>query len=61
MVELITPDGSVACQRREGGVSIFISELLQGFDGDDFIIGVDLVKTTFVVSTPPHQDRGART
>jgi hypothetical protein len=59
MVVLITPDGSGACKRLEGGVSKSSSGPLQGFAGDDFIVGVGLIKTTFGVSMPPHQDRGA--
>lgn len=58
MVVLITQDGSVAYQRLEGGVSKSISGPLQGFDGDNFIVGVGPIRSTFVVSMPPHQDRG---
>ncbi|MFC5526820.1 hypothetical protein ACFPPA_13845 [Rhodanobacter ginsengisoli] len=58
MAMLITQDGSVAYRRVEGGVSKSISGPLQRFDGDDVVVGVGPIKTTFVVSLPPHRDRG---
>ncbi len=59
MAMLITQDGSVAYKRLQGGVSKSISGPLQGFDGDNFVVGVGPIRTTFMVSLPPHQDRGA--
>jgi hypothetical protein len=58
MALLITRDGSVAYKRLRGGVTKTINGPLQGFNGDDFDVGVGPIKTTFVVSTPPHQDHG---
>lgn len=56
---LITQDGRVAYKRLVGeNGSKSVSGPIQSFDGDDFVVGVGPVKTTFVVSVPPHQDHG---
>lgn len=59
MALLITQDGSVAYRRLEGGVNKSIDGPLQEFKGDDFVVGVGPIATTFVVSAPPHQDGDA--
>ena len=56
MYLLITQDGSVRYKRLEGGVSKSVEGPLKGFVGDDFDVGVGPMKTTFVVSKPPHQE-----
>lgn len=53
---LVTQDGSVAYRRLEGGVDKSIDGPLKEFEGDDFVVGVGPIATTFVVSAPPHQD-----
>jgi len=53
---LITQDGSVAYRRLHKGVNKSIDAPLKAFEGNDFVVGVGLVTTTFVVSVPPHQD-----
>ncbi|HEY5805660.1 MAG TPA: hypothetical protein VIT90_18435 [Lysobacter sp.] len=58
MALLITPDGSVVYKRLEGGMSTSVQGPLQGFDGNNFSVGIGPVKTTFVVSTPPHEAQG---
>ncbi|MGO4221075.1 hypothetical protein AB4Y64_04370 [Lysobacter sp. TAF61] len=58
MALLITQDGSVVYKRLEAGVSKSVEGPLQGFDGDDFSVGLGPIKTTFVVSRPPYQAQG---
>jgi hypothetical protein len=55
---LITQDGSVVYKRIKGGVTTSIDAPLQAFHGNDFDVGVGSIKTTFVVSVPPHQVNG---
>jgi hypothetical protein len=59
MAILITQDGSVAYRRLEGGVNKSIDGPLKGFEGNNFVVGVGPVSTTFVVSVPPHLDGDA--
>jgi hypothetical protein len=56
MYLLITQDGSVRYKRLQGGASKEIEGPLKGFSGDNFDVGIGPMKTTFVVSKPPHQD-----
>ncbi len=56
MYLLITQDGSVEYKRRRGGSTTSISAGLRGFEGDNFVVGIPLLSTTFVVSRPPYQD-----
>ncbi|HEY8586754.1 MAG TPA: hypothetical protein VIL60_08530 [Rhodanobacter sp.] len=56
---LITEGGNVNYTRKQGGVSKSINGPLSSFEGDDFVVGLGPVKTTFVVSTPPYQDQGS--
>lgn len=58
MALLITQDGSVAYRRLEGGVTKSIDGPLKGFDGDNFVVGVGPIATTFIVSAPPRQEGG---
>jgi hypothetical protein len=55
---LITQDGSVVYKRIKGGVTTSINAPLQNFHGNDFDVGLGSMKTTFVVSVPPHQVKG---
>ena len=55
---LITQDGSVVYKRIKGGATTSINAPLQEFHGNDFDVGVGTLKTTFVVSKPPHQVNG---
>lgn len=51
---LITPDGRCEYRRRrEGGGSTSIDAPIQRFEGDNFVVGVGVLTTTFVVSKPP--------
>ncbi|PTT87951.1 hypothetical protein DBR42_10660 [Pelomonas sp. HMWF004] len=56
MALLITQDGSVAYRRLEGGVNKSIDGPLKGFEGDNFVVGIGPISTTFIVSSPPHQE-----
>jgi hypothetical protein len=55
---LITESGNVNYRRVDGGMSKSINGPLQAFEGDNFVVGIGPVKTTFVVSMPPHEDGG---
>jgi hypothetical protein len=55
---LITQDGSVAYKRIKGGVSTSINAPLKKFEGDNFVVGIGLWTTTFVVSRPPREEAG---
>ena len=53
---VITPDGSVSYERREGANSKSINAPLQRFEGDNFVVGMGPLTTTFVVTKPPWRD-----
>lgn len=55
---LITQDGSVAYQRLHGGVHKTIEGPLNGFEGNNVVVGIGPISTTFMVSVPPHQEGG---
>ncbi|WP_082493617.1 hypothetical protein [Massilia sp. Leaf139] len=48
-------DGKVKYMRNRPGKQMDLSVDLQGFNGDNFDVGVMLVRSTFVVSKPPHR------
>jgi hypothetical protein len=52
----ITQDGSVRYRRIKEGGSSSMNGPLNGFNGNDFKVGIGLLSSTFVVSTPPHRD-----
>ena len=56
MYLLITQDGSVRYKRLRGGATTSIEGPLKGFEGDDFLVGIGPVSTTFDVTRPPYQD-----
>ncbi|PCJ33172.1 MAG: hypothetical protein COA90_00635 [Gammaproteobacteria bacterium] len=55
---LILADGTVAYKRLQNGGSTSINAPLQSFSGDNFIVGISFMTTTFTVSKPPHQIAG---
>ena len=56
---VITPEGYCEYSRRkEGGNSNTINAPIQRFEGDNFVVGIGLFTTTFIVSRPPHLDGG---
>ncbi|HEY0633778.1 MAG TPA: hypothetical protein VGE00_00235 [Gammaproteobacteria bacterium] len=58
MYLLITQDGSVRYKRLKEGVTTSVEGPLQGFDGDNFQVGIGPMSTTFVVAKPPYQEGG---
>lgn len=55
---VITLDGRATWQRTSGSGQVKIDGPIQGFDGDDFVVGVMVVKTTFDVTAPPAERDG---
>lgn len=55
---LITQDGQVVYWRKKGSTTSEINAPLKKFDGDNFVVGVGLWTTTFVVSKPPREESG---
>ena len=55
----ISAEGHVSYERRQGGNSRSINAPIQGFEGDNFRVGVGPFSTTFVVSRPPRLENGA--
>ena len=53
---VITADGYVRYERLSGNARTSINAPIQRFDGDNFVVGVGLLRTTFVVSRPPHHE-----
>ena len=56
MYLLITQDGSVRYRRLKGGANTSIEGPLKGFEGDDFVVGIGPISTTFDVGQLPYQD-----
>jgi len=53
---VITADGYVRYERRSGNARTSINAPIQRFDGDNLVVGVGFLHTTFVVSRPPHHE-----
>jgi len=49
----ITAEGRAHYRKNEGAGKIEIDGPIAGFDGDDFIVGVMVMKTRFDVTAPP--------
>ena len=58
MYLLLLQDGSVQYKRIKSGATTSVNGPLQSFEGDNFLVGVGLWRTTFVVSKPPYEDGG---
>ncbi|MBV8836591.1 MAG: hypothetical protein JO000_08635 [Alphaproteobacteria bacterium] len=56
---LLTKDGSVKYKRVNGGVTKSVEAGLRRFEGDNLVVGIPFITTTFEVSKPPHQEAGA--
>jgi hypothetical protein len=54
----LAKDGKVKYKRDRPDKKLDLSVDLQGFNGDNFDVGVSLVRSTFVVSKPPHREGG---
>lgn len=55
---LITESGSVSYRRMDGNASKSINGPLKAFEGNNFVVGIGPLETTFVVSMPPYEDGG---
>jgi hypothetical protein len=51
-------DGRVLYKRVKGTSTTSIDAPLRRFEGDNFVVGIPFVSTTFEVSKPPYQDAG---
>lgn len=55
---LILADGTVAYQRLQNGGSTSVNGPLKEFQGDNFVVGIGPLSTTFEVTTAPHKVEG---
>jgi hypothetical protein len=53
---LITADGNVQYKKVKGSVNTTINAPIKEFDGDNFVVGVGVFATTFVVTKRPYPD-----
>lgn len=56
---LIVADGTISYQRSTDGTTISIDSPIKTFEGDNFVVGLFFMTTTFVVTEPPHEVDGA--
>jgi hypothetical protein len=54
----IHKEGKVEYKLDRPGKKLDLNVDLQGFDGDNFDVGLPMLRSTFVVSKPPHLERG---
>lgn len=54
----MTKEGKVDYKRGKPNDKVHLSLDLQGFNGNNFDVGVPFLRTTFVVSKPPHREGG---
>jgi len=55
MLLIISPEGTVQYERKNGNSSTTINAPISEFDGNDFLVGMAGVTTRFVVPVPPHE------
>ena len=55
---LITAEGRVEYRKVRGSTTTSLKAPIKAFSGDNFEAGLGPLSTTFVVSKPPHQERG---
>ena len=55
---LILADGSVSYKRLKSGATVSVNGPLKEFIGNDFVVGLWFLTTTFTVSEPPAQING---
>ena len=58
MVLAIHPDGTVNYQRIQGRTKTTVNGPLAEFEGDNFVVGIGFLTTTFNVSEPPRRVDG---
>ncbi|MBS0194986.1 MAG: hypothetical protein JSR34_12180 [Proteobacteria bacterium] len=59
MLLKIDADGKVNYKRRDGNSTTSIDAPIKSFQGDDFVVGVGPLTTTFKVTAKPHQEGSA--
>jgi hypothetical protein len=52
----LAKDGTVKYKRDRPSKKLDLTVDLQGFNGDNFDVGASLIRSTFVVSKPPHRE-----
>lgn len=55
---VISHDGNVNYQRRESKGTRSVNAPILRFEGNDFLVGIGPLHTTFVVQRPPWQENG---
>ena len=55
---VLTKDGTVHYERVRGSATTTIDGPLRRFEGDNFVVGIPFISTTFEVSKPPYQEAG---
>lgn len=55
---VISSDGRCSYHKTAGSENVEINAPIRSFDGDDFVVGVPMINTTFDVTAPPHEDGG---
>lgn len=58
MALLIRADGTAEYKRRRGSASTSVNGPIKEFVGDDFVVGIGPLSTTFKVDKAPHLDDG---
>lgn len=58
MAIVVTQEGRVAYKRVKGSSTTSVDGPIQKFEGDNFVVGIPYLTTTFVVSKPPFQQDG---
>ena len=54
----LAKDGTIHYKRVKGSNTTTIDAPLRRFEGDNLVVGIPLLSTTFEVSKPPHQEAG---
>ncbi len=54
----LTQDGSIRYKRVRGNTTTSINGPLRRFEGDNFVVGLPFISSTFEVSKPPYQEAG---
>ena len=58
MALVITQDGKVVYKRVKGSSTTSVNGPIQKFEGNNFVVGIPYLTTTFEVSKPPFQQDG---
>lgn len=54
----LTQDGSIRYKRVRGNTTTSINGPLRRFEGDNLVVGLPFISSTFEVSKPPYQEAG---